>query len=346
MTIQDFIKNTKLDNSILIGYYGGGNFGDELLLETLLNVFKKNNIKDIGVYYLNYVKYDNYHNRFDGYKIITNNIKFLYNLLKTKNLIIGGGGIWGLDFNKNVLILSIIIFLQRHVLRKKIYLLGVGYYNSTTKLGKFAAFLVAISSNIIIARDMETYLNFSKFSKKVSLDKDIVFNFAQVDDTLYESGVNALERIVDPTKKNIFITLRRFSKNEDDNFREGIRTLIEKNTDKHIILLLLETKTIDMRDWLMFEQLAGEFGNIVLMDFDFNPMALLFLFRKYNKTSIVISPQLHGQMVAHLTNTPFLPISYDNKNTELFKLIGVSNFLDIHDVDYLKMQNFIDKFYE
>lgn len=346
MTVSDFIKEKQLNNTILIGYYGGGNFGDELLLETLLNLFKNNNISEISVFFLAYINYGDYHKKFDGYRIITNKFKFLAQLFKVKNIIIGGGGIWGLDFNRNVLILSLIVFFSKYILRKNVFLLGVGYYNSTSKLGRFAGYLVGISSDMIIARDNETFINFSRASRKVSLDRDIVFNTTEVNGDLYEEDVKELENKMGVSKKSVFITIRRFSGNKYDRFKKEVLKLIENNREKNIVLALLETKVIDRDDYEFLLDVSKLYTNVTILDFDYNPMALLFLFKRHSGNIVVISPQFHGQIIAYLTQTQFLPITYDNKNSELFKLIGIKEFFDIKDISCSDMQKFIDQFYE
>jgi len=49
MSVADLIKKHDFNESLLIGYYGGGNFGDELLLEVLLNMFKKNGVSKLDI---------------------------------------------------------------------------------------------------------------------------------------------------------------------------------------------------------------------------------------------------------------------------------------------------------
>jgi polysaccharide pyruvyl transferase WcaK-like protein len=348
MKIIDFLNSQNLDDSMIIGYYGGGNFGDELLMEVLLNILERQKVKNLKVLYLSYIGYEKYHRKFNKLEIVSikNKFKFFYKLIRSKNIIIGGGGIWGLDFNFNVFILSLIIFISKFVFFKNIFLLGIGYYNSTTILGRFAASLVGVSSDVIIARDSETYKNFRKVSKKVYIDRDIAFNFFEIDINQYAEKISDLEKRINIFYPTIFITIRRFSGRNNANYQKAILEVIQKNISKKICISLFETKEIDVDGYKFLTSISINNKNITILDFDFNPVALFFLFQKHNKDIIIISPQFHGQVMANVTNTPFLPISYDNKNSELFNLLGIKNFIKFKDITYLDMQKFIDNFYE
>ncbi|MDO8573025.1 MAG: polysaccharide pyruvyl transferase family protein [bacterium] len=346
MNIINFFLKTNLEKSFIIGYYGGLNFGDELLLEVILNLLKNNGVKDISFYYTSPEIYSHYHHDFGYKKIPATPLDMLKEVFKCKNIIIGGGGLWGLDFNKNIALLSLILFFAKYFLRKKIYLIGVGYYLSTTKLGRFAGWLAGFSSDIIIARDNETFRNFSRVSRNIFIDNDIVFNFHELDEKLYTSDVDELKKEVDISEKTIFITTRRFSGDKYASFKEEIQKFIEKNTDKKIIMALFEAKIVDKEGYNFFLDVSKKYKNITVVDFHYNPVALLFLFSYHHKNIAMISPQFHGQLVAHLTGASFLPISYDNKNSELFKSIGIKYFFDIKNVSYFDMQNFINHFYE
>jgi hypothetical protein len=47
MTIKEFFNHYQSKKTFLIGFYGGGNLGDELLLELVINFFKTNHCKVI-----------------------------------------------------------------------------------------------------------------------------------------------------------------------------------------------------------------------------------------------------------------------------------------------------------
>ena len=343
MKISDFLKEKKLDDSFLVGYYGGGNFGDELLLEVLLNLFKKNKAKSISVYYSNVEKHRLYHHDF-GYRVVDakNKMSVLGAIFKSKNIIIGGGGIWGLDFNANIFMLSALLFVSRHLLFKKVYLLGVGYYDSTTALGRFGAFLAAKASNIIIARDKESYENFKRFNKNVYLDRDLSFYVSSFGLNEYrQEGVKLGDKLK-VREKTIFIALRRFQDKYRNDYQNVVAETIKNNPDKKMVLVLFEHKAVDPVGYDFLKYLSKKYGNLRILHFSYNPLAFLSFLSANKEKLLMIAPQYHGQIVSYLSGVKFLPIVYDNKNTEFLKTINASDYCKINDLSIKNVQDFIN----
>src|SRR6476661_5539742 len=102
MTLLDFLHTTNLDHSLLIGYYGGGNYGDELLLEVLGNLLRRQGINDAAITYQRPDTYPTMHHDF-GFKLVDmHDRKAVFRTaLHSQNILIGGGGLWGVDMNLN-----------------------------------------------------------------------------------------------------------------------------------------------------------------------------------------------------------------------------------------------------
>src|SRR5688572_203956 len=240
MKLTDFLRNTNLDNSMLIGYYGGGNYGDELLLEVLNNMLSHRGVNDLTITYQRPETYRDMHHDF-GFKLIDiyDRLAVIKHALKSKNILIGGGGLWGVDMNFNTFLLSLFLFVSRWALRKKVYLLGVGYYGSTTKLGRWAAWLAGKAANVIIARDDESVINFKRISKHVYQDTDIAWNIPDLDLTAYKDEAEIMQRRLPIGGKTLMLTVRRpQSKRQTQNFvrfNKLIGWLIKSNPDQPII---------------------------------------------------------------------------------------------------------------
>ncbi len=347
MTIKTFFTHTNLNNSLLIGYYGGGNFGDELLLEVLFNLLDKTKPSNISFYYANPNLYQTFHADF-GYRLIDGRKKLaiVKSLLRAKNIIVGGGGIWGLDFSKNNFLLSLLLFLS-NMLGKKIFLIGVGYYASTTRLGHIGAFLAAKASTLIIARDTESYTNFRKFFSRTIQDTDIanhvVDQFTRPD--YDQNHVQALANQLPITEPTIVISLRRFQKKYQNRYTEQVLEIIKENADKPFLLLLLEPREVDPDGYKILEQTARAYPNVRMSDFRFNPLTFVHFLQAHRKQILLISPQFHSQLIALKSGITFLPISYDNKVTELFRLSNVRNYITIQNLTLSHLQTFIDNNY-
>jgi polysaccharide pyruvyl transferase WcaK-like protein len=345
VTIEEILATGKLDRSVLIGYYGGGNYGDELLLEVLANRLKSNNVQDVFITYQDPALYTTYHHDF-GYPLIKmgDKPKLLRTIIKNKNIIIGGGGLWGLDVNPNILLLSLLLFISKWLLGKKVYLLGVGYYGSTSWYGRVSAWLAGKSATYIVARDPETYANFKKINRRVSLDTDIAWLIPKIDSEHYERDLSRLESALPIASKTLFITLRRFKPKQKNDYIRLVGQYLKTNQGP-VIIALMEPQSVDPAGYEIIQTWQQNHPNIRIIDFSYNPMALFLFFQKYHDRLALIGPQFHMIITAHLNDVPFLPIAYDNKVSELLKQLK-QPVMPIGDISQPAIQAFAGSFYK
>lgn len=344
MKITDILKPKIANNSLLIGYYGGGNYGDELLLEIIQNIASKNGVKDLTIAYQNPGNYADYHRSF-GYPRVDmhDKVAVFRSILKSKNIIVGGGGLWGLDFGLNVFLLSFLLGFSRLILRKKIYLIGVGYYNSTTRFGRLGAWLAGKGASAILARDQETFQNFRRSNKHADLDTDIAWYAQNIDMNMYQTEVQQLDSQVSVTGKTYFIALRRFPAKHRNNFTKAIEYYIASNTDKHFIVTLLEPDHVDPGQAELLNDWEQRYENVQRLRGPYNPITLFLFFKKHARELALIAPQFHAIITAHLNEVPFLPVVYDNKVAELLAYIGQTETIPIRSLDAAHLQRFTDK---
>lgn len=351
MKLMTLLKTTNLNRSLLIGYYGGGNYGDELLLEVLANLFVTHNVKDVTITYREPAKYGQYHRDFGYPRIeIQSKARLLGAILKNKNIIIGGGGLWGVDMNFNTFLLSCMLLGSR-LLGKKVYLLGVGYYSSTNRLGHIGAWLAGKAAHVIIGRDDETVANFAAHNPHTYLDHDIAWHVKDLDLAAYEDEAAALEQKLQIGDKTLCITLRRpqakHRQHEFVRFTQEVDAFIGANQDKHILVALLESEAKSPKEYARARQWQYAYPNVQLLDFPHNPLALCLLFRKHRKRLALIGPQFHIIMTAHLSGAPFMPMVYDNKVAALLTRLSVpqAEQIPLGTIHRSQMQGFADNFF-
>lgn len=352
MKLTELLSRTNLDRSLLIGYYGGGNYGDELLLEVLGNLMVQHHVQDVTVTYVKPRQYRLYHHDFGYPRIDMQDRKaLLRGVMRNKNIIIGGGGLWGVDMNFNTFLLSLMLFVARHILGKKVYLFGVGYYSSTTRLGRIGAWLAGKAANAIIARDEETLQNFGKLNSNVSIDTDMAWYIDKVNLDSYREDVRELETRLRVDQKTLLVALRRPQSKATGAqfvaFTETVASFIKNNPDKSIILAVLESEEKSPQEHQLAHEWAEKYPNVQLLNFPHNPLALFLFFRMHHQDLALIGPQFHIIITAHLTGVPFTPVVYDNKVTALFDQIGVAETARIHikDVTQDTLQAFSSSFY-
>ena len=346
MNLNELLATYDLNHSLLIGYYGGGNYGDELLMEVLCNRLQAAGVKNATVMYQTPATAAVFHHDF-GYALVPafDKKRLIGAISAQKNIIVGGGGLWGLDVNFNVFMLSLMLLSARRLFGKRVFLLGVGYYGSTNFLGRISAWLAAKSATYIIARDNETFANFRRLTKHVGQDVDIAWSMRNIDLGAYESDAHRLEKKLHIFRQSLLITLRRFKANRANNYQNLIADLVAANGRRDIIIALMEPKAVDPQGYQFAQNLARKYEHVTVVDFSYNPIALYLLFKKYQKKLAVIAPQFHTILTAHLAGVPFLPISYDNKVVELYKQIGQLDFFSLDKLTLDTLQQFTDSAY-
>lgn len=344
MNLDQLIACGAVDNSLVLGYYGGGNFGDELLLEVLQNRCALAGIRKLTIGYRNPANFQRYHHDL-GYAVIDTRRKWalLRVILHNKALVIGGGGLWGLDFNTNVLLLSGLLFISRWLLGKQVYLLGVGYYKSTTRLGHIGAWLAAKAANTIAARDDESYANFSRYNRHhTAQSPDIAWSVSQLNCEAYAAEAAALDTALSVHGRTVFVALRHFRPGHHRVFTELIGQLIADNPEQHFIVTVLEPEQADPEHYQIVRRWQQQYPNVQGWLEPCNPLILYRFLRKHRRQLLVIAPQFHLLLAAHLAAAPFLPIVYDNKVSQLLTSLGCSRQLPIARLQLTTLQRFVD----
>lgn len=324
MTLAEILKKYNLDSSFLLGFYGGGNYGDELLLEVLQNLLSKNGNHGVSFLYQQPSSASIHHHNF-GYEPVDagSKIEVVKKLLSKKTLVVGGGGLWGMDINFNVLMMSLMLFIGRWILGKQVLLIGVGYYSSTSRLGHIGAWFAGKSANLILARDKETFDNFHRINHRTERGRDIAWSLENLDLSDYKKDLDDLEKHISIDGPTIFMTLRHFKPGFKQKFSQIIETTLEENNNTNIVVALLEPQKVDPESWRLLQNWQQKFPDIQIIDFSYNPIALYLFFQKYSSKLRYIGPQFHAILTAHLTDVPFMPISYDNKVQALLADIGI-----------------------
>jgi polysaccharide pyruvyl transferase WcaK-like protein len=280
-------------------------------------------VQDVAVAYLMASGYARLHRDF-GYKVVdwSNKKTLAKALLHSRSVVVGGGGIWGLDANANVFLLSCILWFSRYVLRKRVFLLGVGFYGSTGKLGRLSGLIAGHAASLIIARDEETARNFRVVSRRVNVDRDIAFLIPTLNLAPYKPQAAAIKSMLGVHGRVVLVCLRWVKGHTGKTFEAVIRELVESNTSVHFIVMNLVPGYIAPGDLSRLKHDFGQYANVEVSDYNFNPLAF-YLFLGSNRSKIVlVAPQYHAILSAYLNGVPYFPISYDNKVTELLASIG------------------------
>ncbi|KQC30600.1 polysaccharide pyruvyl transferase family protein [Flagellimonas eckloniae] len=171
-------------NTFIIGHYGGDNFGDEFMLEALLEYLDTVNI--IGKIFIVNKKSSNTKSKVTY--VSPSLLSILKIFFQTKVLILGGGTHFHDDYHKKRLkrhylyltkILTISLFYR--LCFKKVYYLGVGYAPLGSSTIKKYTKISLLLANHITVRDKVSLKNLNNLSQKsLSSEEHLTFDLASL----------------------------------------------------------------------------------------------------------------------------------------------------------------------
>jgi polysaccharide pyruvyl transferase WcaK-like protein len=341
MKYSEFFSTIDLESTLLVGYYGGGNYGDELLLEIILRMLDKQRVQNASFYYLNKRLLSRYHHA-SRFTPVFGAINLVKAILGNRSIIIGGGGLWGLDANRKVFIMSFGAWVSKVFLRKRVYLIGVGYYGSTNRLGHISAWFAAKAADSIIVRDSESLQRFSRFNKQVSQDTDMAFMASQIDLSEYDKDLGLITRQLNLANKMVYVSLREFKQSTENTqkYEQALAACFGNNPQTQFVVSLLDPPSYYPAGQSSIHKWKDMYANVQILDTTHNPLILLRFFQASAQRWLFITPQFHAIITAILCNIPYMPIAYDNKVLELLKERGGS-MIDIRDITPAEINVFI-----
>lgn len=308
---------------VLIGNYGAGNLGDEMILEGLLNTVKNVYPKsEIAVLSGNPSHTEEAHD-VDSFPKFPAGIKSLFRFLKTKTpkivqksdlVILGGGGLFGsLSFHANII--WAIQALMAYYYKKPLIMYGQSVGTVKNSLIKKILKKIFNKAKFIAVRDQKSIENLQEIgvSQKIHLMPDLAFS-----KELKNHGNK---------DRTVIISLRQMAglpKDFIQEIAEFINWLAEEQ-DYHVEIIDFQKGHDDDSHLSRAVLNLTNSANITYPDID----NLEDLYQHFAAASFVVGVRLHSIITALKTKTPFAAISYNEK---------VANFLDTAGFDYLNLE--------
>src|SRR5262249_7267320 len=156
-------------------------------------------------------------------------------------------------------------FVVHKLLRKPVYLLGVGYYRSATRWGRLGARFAAWGSTLILARDAQTAANFGRHTERVRLSTDLALHVRE--DDLH--GYATEGALIDPyfdldgaDTRVVFVGVRRFRDGLERAHWSCVRRLVEEFPDHRFVLATLEPVDVDAENRTRAAALRDRHANV------------------------------------------------------------------------------------
>lgn len=344
--IVDVRKNEKLDikkkKYLVLGYYGAGNAGDDMMLYCILDWMAKQSISSIVIsespqdtekrFKVNAVKNVPLLGQWGWPKVLFNGR--LINLIKTisscEGLVVGGGDLIRDDGGLKMFFYTIEKILLAILFGKKIFLINVGIGIPEKLLSKVVLNYVLKRARLIVVRDIRSYefcLN-NKF-KNIYKSPDIVFMLPSLLGTFEKKEIS-------PTIEKYFIVTLRGS--------AGGYKMIDFNEDLCVKFASVIDELTRVRNlrclFVPFQcsKLANDnsLHNQVYKHLNNNKSAIILewsenleqLVSIYSKAEFVIGMRLHALILGLALGKKCIAIPYDIKCLELCKMHQIRGLLD------------------
>jgi polysaccharide pyruvyl transferase CsaB len=312
--------------TIIAGYFGNNNIGDELILDGSIKEIKAKK-EVIIVISANPWYHRKKYNVKTMYKYDL--VTFIYRLLKSKKLIFPGGGIFqDITSSRSLYYYLFLIFASKFFgVKVELHNIGVGPF--VNYFNKFITLNILKHCNYISVRDKYSYnlLRKKVRSGKLHLTKDLLYKLWGNYDIPIE---------VNEKKITIGINLRKWH-----NIKKIIR---------EIGIVLSEFKGIDNINFLLIPFSPGDekvmrFLIPYLNDNTFivntNPENAFY---PISKCDVTIGMRLHFNMMAQILDKKGINIAYDKKCE--YALDGMKNFPIIRtkEITHLKFNKILKKY--
>jgi len=296
----------------VIGYYGFGNLGDELLLSSFLQNMKEiAPSAEINVY----SKYPQ-----DTKKTYNVNAIPRNNFLAVKDydiLVFGGGGL----IQNSTSIKSLMFYLLHVVLakfyRKKVVLLAQGIGPLSGRFAKIISRIIINMTDLITVRDesSKSLLKSIGVTKPIEVTADLVFS---------------LEFPIEKNSSHAIGISVRSANVASDKYRLEISKFIKylMGMSKSVVLLCLKEE--DILEAKKINELLANQVDIV------SPMQVV---NKMRSLDVIIGMRLHSLILATMMKIPFVALSYDPKVAS-FAAMANQRYIDLKDLSFQSLSTY------
>lgn len=318
--IMQYLDLTKKNNQILlIGNFGNGNLGDELLKEAviadLLPTFTHISVavRDLNIVKTNYptVAY-----------IQPLSAKGLWTFFRSKIIIFGPGGLFGGDIGPYAQFIPLLAFISK-LMFKKVIFYGFGIYQTTPRSIQWLVKLACVIADYVSVRDEQslTVLNGKLLNQKVKLILDPVFYLAH-------------KVHKDRQKQNGAVHLGmslRYIENTDmrQQFTKILAEALNKKKKKIVIEALnfyhepnIATRKHQPSDNEMIRLLKEQINDSISVKVR-KTLSIDDVFKAYANLDGIIAMRFHAQVLALMHKLPLMAIGYSPKNEFVKNFDGV-----------------------
>lgn len=315
---------------MLNGYYGAGNFGDDIILLSIINSIREAGIQEeISVIAINKEKLPKLPENVTTIKR-SEKQELIEKMKECNMLITGGGGIFqdysGFNMDRHILKrdkgidfytipMEIAYLMEKPIM---LYAVGVGPINNTQYKRFFE--IILKWADVITVRDKTSFDNINQIqgNERLKLTAD--------------PGVNFLDKDKRYTVKNseysrcVGICLRDwFLMKDEELFLDELAQSVDYITEYYGMKVVIFPFCTSGKDKELLQKLYEKINNksCVNLKIDIDIDTALEI---VTQVELLIGMRLHSLIVASSTNIPIIGINYDNKIEEYLKCLGLEDY--------------------
>jgi len=320
--------------TVISGWYGPNNFGDEAILEAIIQELQSETESNIEIVVLGVkptktselfpdvisrYQFPNDFKQLVKSLITLDLFKTLYVLMRAKKLYVGGGGFLSDWQSRNIGWLGQILFSKLCGASCKLWGVGIGPFNNPIRT-KFASLVFRSCIDFAYIRDqvsLDTLKNKLMFTGETRLDADPV---AHMDCSKYKSSNGVKNQIM--FVPAMYFRNKKFGKDTtkwDDLFNCYIKTLNYLDSLSIYVTVVFFQPDSEQELVVKFEEAVENLEYVAVKAHPDHRSALTAI----SESKGVFSFRLHGNIMAYASKVDFLPIIYHFKTEEFLKMVGL-----------------------
>lgn len=303
---------------VISGYYGYDNVGDEAILFSIIQALRKQH-SSVSVTVLS----NNPEKTAKTYGVQAVNrwkLKEIYQALSIADGFISGGGSLLQDKTSGRTIpyyTTIIQMAKRLRVPTFIYAQGMGPIDK--RIGRFLT-KAALKNTFITVRDQES----KQLLEEIGLTQEI----SLVPDPVLGIDIGALPEVKDTEVKRISVSVREWKTEISflEHMAKGLDALAKRGYEIDFIPMHGEHDAVTSR---FVKELMKEKATIAPADLSIDEKI-----KRIGVSDVLVGMRLHALIFAAVTNTPYVPVSYDPKIDSFARISGYAVSIDVHQPDW------------
>jgi polysaccharide pyruvyl transferase WcaK-like protein len=316
-----FLKPGKTLKITIIGAAGARNVGDLAIMKTIVSDLQENPVFEYSFASRDPFLRDTYRiNMFNPFSL-----RGITKLLRNDVIVVGGGGLYGHETHRYLVMMLPMLRFLKSFLRKKLIFYNVGIYNAEEESVLRKLWPVIRSADEVYLRD-DTDLDVlpPDVRSRATIEPDITYLLSPIQphDSQLVQTVNKFDKIVGISLR--YTTVKNLGTATDERIAASVKkVVVEQFLEKGIAVLFIPYQPMDLQYVQSYfgEVLAKYRDRFVIIDTD--KLTVEEIKWLISKLHFALGMRLHFQIFARDLQIPVVGISYAPKCTNFLRKAAI-----------------------